>query len=47
MFDDIIKAFDKVATAANLSTQKNSTLKPIAPAPAIPERVGTGKPTLP
>ena len=47
MPDDIIKTLDKVATAASLSTQKNSTLKPIAPAPAIPERVGTGKPTLP
>ena len=41
------EALDKVATAASLSTQKNSTLKPIVPAPAIPERVGTGKPTLP
>ena len=47
MPDDIIKALDKVATAASLSTQKNSTLKPIAPAPSSPERVGTGKPTLP
>lgn len=47
MPDDIIKALDKVATAASLSTQKNSTLKPTAQAPAIPERVGTGKPTLP
>ena len=47
MPDDIIKALDKVATAASLSTQQNKTLKPIAPAPAIPARVGTGKPTLP
>ena len=47
MPDDIIKALDKVATAASLSTQQNKTLKPIATAPAIPERVGTGKPTLP
>ena len=47
MPDDIIKALDKVATAASLSTQQNKTLKPISPAPSIPDRVGTGKPTLP
>lgn len=46
MPDDIIRSLDKIATAAGLSTQKNRTLRPVTPAPAIPPRVGTGKPTL-